>query len=80
MPQPWEELMDGFIGQVCHFPGTMVVSRSKVSVNGTNGMKKIELCDIFNKSNVKHRNTLSGLDQYMCRGLRLWNCQDHEAI
>ena len=34
--------MDGFTGQVWHFPGTMIVSRSKLSVNGTNGMKKIE--------------------------------------
>ena len=45
------------------------------AVNGTNGMKKIELCDIFNMSNVKYWNTLGGLDQYMCRGLRLWNCR-----
>ena len=32
------------------------------------------------KSDVKCRNNLSCLDQYTCRGLRLWNSQDREAV
>ena len=34
----------------------------------------------FVKSDVKHWNTLSCLDQYTCRGLRLWNSWDREAV
>ena len=33
-----------------------------------------------NKSDVKFRNTLGYLDQYICRSLRLWNSQDCEAM
>ena len=31
-------------------------------------------------SDVKSLNTLGYLDQYMCRGLRLWNSRDHELV
>ena len=33
-----------------------------------------------NKSDVKRRNNLGCLNQYMCTELRLWNSQDHEAV
>ena len=33
-----------------------------------------------NKSDVKCRNTLGCLDQYMCKVLRLWNRQDCETV
>ena len=31
-------------------------------------------------SNIKHRNTLGCLDRYTCRGLRLWNSPECEAV
>ena len=34
----------------------------------------------WNKSDIKCWNTLSYLDQYMCRVLRLWNSRDREAV
>ena len=34
----------------------------------------------INKSDVACRSTLHCLDQYMCRGLRLWNIRDCEAV
>ena len=34
----------------------------------------------YNKSGAKRQNTLSCLDQYICRGLRLWNSRDHKAF
>ena len=34
----------------------------------------------LNKSDVKCSITLGYLDQYRCRGLRLWNSRDHEAV
>ena len=37
-------------------------------------------CNSFHSSKVKCWNTLSCLDQYTCRGLRLWNSPDHEAV
>ena len=33
-----------------------------------------------NKSDVTRWNTLGCLYQYTCRGLRLWNSQDHETV
>ena len=35
---------------------------------------------VLYKRDVKCWNTLSCLDQYMCRGLRLWNSWDREAV
>ena len=35
---------------------------------------------MLNKSNVKNWNTLGYLDQNVCRGLRLWNSWDREAV
>ena len=35
---------------------------------------------ILNKSDVKYRNTLVYLDQYMCKVLRLWNSQGCETV
>ena len=35
---------------------------------------------ILNKSDVKYRNTLVCLDQYMCKVLRLWNSRDCETV
>ena len=34
----------------------------------------------FYKGTVKHRSTLGCLDQYMCRGISLWNSWDHEVV
>ena len=36
--------------------------------------------DLRNKNDVKRRNTLGCLDQYMCKVLRLWNSQDCETV
>ena len=33
----------------------------------------------LNKSDIKCQNTLGCLDQYTCRGLRLWNSLDYEV-
>ena len=33
-----------------------------------------------NKSDSKRRNTLSCLDQYTCKVLRLWNSRDRETV
>ena len=32
------------------------------------------------KGDIKRRNTLGCLDQYMCHVLRLWNNRDHETV
>ena len=34
----------------------------------------------WNKNDVKRRNTLGCLDQYMCKVLRLWNNRDRETV
>ena len=33
-----------------------------------------------NKSDIKCPNTLGSLDRFMCRGFRLWNGRDREAV
>ena len=35
---------------------------------------------IDDKSDIKCKNTLGCLDQYVCSGLRLWNSRDHETV
>ena len=41
----------------------------------------IKFCEFsLNKSNVTRQNTIGCLDQYMCRGLRLWNSQGCEVV
>ena len=32
------------------------------------------------RATLKRRNTLGCLDQYACKGLRLWNSRDHETV
>ena len=40
----------------------------------------ISLNQVQNKSEIKRRIALGCLDPYTCRGLRLWNSQDREAV
>ena len=35
---------------------------------------------VWNKGDIKRRNTLSCLDQYTCIELKLWNSRDREEI
>ena len=41
--------------------------------------KNIDIILKWNKSDVKRRHTLGCLDQYTCRGFRLWNSRDREV-
>ena len=60
-------------------PNLRTFPRNKCCM-GTLFLGKWQHMFAFNKSDVKRQNTLGCLDQYTCRGLRLWNSLDCEAI
>ena len=69
----WRSGLDTMFSLECGF-------RLRPTVDGVQMPGKYVYSSQLCKSDVTRRNTLGYLYQYMCRGLRLWDSWDHEAV